>query len=511
MTIHHHPVSEATDDELITRVNADDRDAYGELYRRHVGAARSTARWLLHSSQDVEDVVSEAFAGALAALRNGNGPRDNFRFYVLACVRNGCMRRSHSSRSTPTDPTTLTEIAPTTETVFGYAEANTVTRAFSTLSPRWQRMLWLTEVEQRPVGEVAREMQMSSSAVSALSQRARHAFASAYLSEHVATATMPECATFGPRLGKFVRGETGELDRRRIEHHLESCDSCRDTVDDLRDVNACLRELQLPGGIAAAGSATLAASAGAGSVGLGSFGGWAASALGGWMIKVAVVVLIAAPLVASDTAKSGHAAQSTTTTLPLPSSTRNGTTSASTGTNASASHGTGSSSTGAPGNASIGNPTGSSATTPLGSIIADTPPITLPGTGIPIGAATGPLTGTALASAIPTLPTLPVAAVVAATTPGGVAVTIPHGGIGVTVTVPAGGGIGAGITSPIAGVGLSVSNTGVAGGVDVTTPAAATGATVGVTGNGATVGVGGGATVGASPVTVGATATLGGS
>ena len=74
------------------------------------------------------------------------------------------------------------------------------------------------------------------------------------------------------------------------------------------------------------------------------------------------------------------------------------------------------------------------------------------------------------------------------------AVTIPGGGIGVTVTVPAGGGIGAGIVTPIAGVGLTVNNTGVSGGVNVTT-----------------VGVGGGATVGATPVTVGATVALGGS
>ena len=48
---------------------------------------------MLRSRSEVDDVVADAFAGVLEALRNGNGPRDNFRSYLLAAVRNGCRSR----------------------------------------------------------------------------------------------------------------------------------------------------------------------------------------------------------------------------------------------------------------------------------------------------------------------------------------------------------------------------------------------------------------------------------
>ena len=39
-----------------------------------------------------------------------------------------------------------------------YVEADTVARAFASLSPRWQQTLWLTEVEQRSSAEVAAQL-----------------------------------------------------------------------------------------------------------------------------------------------------------------------------------------------------------------------------------------------------------------------------------------------------------------------------------------------------------------
>src|SRR5690606_5923187 len=121
--------------------------AYSELYQRHRKAAESTARCLLRSRADADDVVADAFAGVLSAIRNGRGPRDNFRRYLLACVRNGCRvrhrtvpfapehRQFHAGR--PGD-------APVLEEPERYVEADTVARAFAALSPRWQQMLWST-------------------------------------------------------------------------------------------------------------------------------------------------------------------------------------------------------------------------------------------------------------------------------------------------------------------------------------------------------------------------------
>src|SRR5687768_3399621 len=83
----------ASDEYLTARARDGDNSAFGELYRRHRKAAESTAWCILRSKSDADDVVSDAFAGVLSAIKNGRGPRDNFRGYLLACVRNGCRSR----------------------------------------------------------------------------------------------------------------------------------------------------------------------------------------------------------------------------------------------------------------------------------------------------------------------------------------------------------------------------------------------------------------------------------
>ena len=93
-----------TDAELIGASRTGDPDAYAELYRRHVDAARAAARALCRNRSDADDVVSEAFAKLLRVLQNGNGPDVAFRPYLLTAVRN-CfydkMRRS--AREEPVD------------------------------------------------------------------------------------------------------------------------------------------------------------------------------------------------------------------------------------------------------------------------------------------------------------------------------------------------------------------------------------------------------------------------
>jgi RNA polymerase sigma factor (sigma-70 family) len=214
-----------TDGELTELARGGDQRAVAELYRRHVPAARSTARYLLHAQQDVDDVVSEAFAGVLAAFRTGHGPRGNFRCYLMACVRNAC----HVRRKPVTllDEEHLAGQADvrhaSLEDPEKFVEADTVARAFASLSPRWQQALWLSEVEQRPAGEVGEYMHIAPNATAALTHRARQAFASAYLSEHVAVAASIECTEFGVRLGAYVRNSLRATERRDVDVHLASC------------------------------------------------------------------------------------------------------------------------------------------------------------------------------------------------------------------------------------------------------------------------------------------------
>ena len=243
---------------------------------------------MLRSRSDVDDVVADAFAGVLEAMRNGHGPRDNFRSYLLAAVRNGCRSRwQRVNTAAAHDLLGDTDNPPVYEDPERYVEADTVARAFASLSPRWQQTLWLTEVEQRSSAEVAAHLELAPNATAALTHRAREAFATAYLAEHVDSATNDACERYASRLAGYVRDQLTESQRSDVERHLIDCPSCQQAVNELRDVNASLRKL-LPPTVSA-----LAAPATVGITTLGTMSGLFSSGL---FLKGAAAVLIATPL-----------------------------------------------------------------------------------------------------------------------------------------------------------------------------------------------------------------------
>src|SRR5687768_12735807 len=97
---------ELGDAELITAVREGDLDAYGELFGRHVEAARRLSRQIAPASE-VDDLVADAFAKVLAALQRGGGPDVAFRAYLLAAVRRLRVDRLRAAaRLRPTDDLT---------------------------------------------------------------------------------------------------------------------------------------------------------------------------------------------------------------------------------------------------------------------------------------------------------------------------------------------------------------------------------------------------------------------
>jgi RNA polymerase sigma factor (sigma-70 family) len=282
-----HRIAGASDDQLIGRARSGDHLAFGELYQRHRRAAEATAQWMLRSRAEVDDVVADAFAGVLEALHNGNGPRDNFRTYLLAAVRNGCRSRwQRNSLAAENNRRLGTDDSSVFEDPERYVEADTVARAFASLSPRWQQTLWLTEVEQRSSAEVAAQLHLAPNATAALTHRAREAFATAYLAEHIDSAPDDACDRYAPRLAAFVRGQLTDSKRDDVERHLVDCLRCQQAVDELRDVNSSLRKLVPPA------IPVLAAPLSVGTT-LPSVTGLFSSGL---ILKGAAAVLVAAPL-----------------------------------------------------------------------------------------------------------------------------------------------------------------------------------------------------------------------
>ena len=207
------------DAELISAVRGGDSDAYGELFARHVDAARRLARQLAGPA-DADDLVSDAFTKVLTVLQRGGGPDLAFRAYLLTAVRRLHVDKIRAgSRLRPVDDLTPFDPGlPFHDTAIEGFDNAAAARAFASLPERWQMVLWHTEVEQQKPADIAPLLGMSANSVSALAYRAREGLRQAFLSQHATDPDDVDCAWTRDHLGAYVRGGLSRRDaapRRR--------------------------------------------------------------------------------------------------------------------------------------------------------------------------------------------------------------------------------------------------------------------------------------------------------
>jgi RNA polymerase sigma factor (sigma-70 family) len=232
-----------SDAELVAAVRSGDLEAYGVLYRRHAGAARTQARQLTGSGPEADDLVAEAFARVLDVLRSGGGPQAAFRAYLLTTLRNTLRDRARRDRRLEwsDDMARHDPGVPWEDTAVAALEAALAARAFRRLPERWQRVLWLTEVEQAPPARVAALLGLRPNGVAALAYRAREGLRRAYLQEHLAAGVGRAHAPTVERLGAWARGGLTPRLRTRVDAHLAVCADCRDLARELTDANSELQ------------------------------------------------------------------------------------------------------------------------------------------------------------------------------------------------------------------------------------------------------------------------------
>lgn len=254
---HHRWHATASDAALLARVRDGDDEAYAALYARHLEAAERLARQLCRSSAAADDLVGDAFAAILAALRNGAGPTEAFRPYLLTTVRNRSYRRGR----TPEDPVDPQEGTGTLDgAVFDDDgdDQRLMVEAYRSLPERWQLVLWHTEIEGQRPAEVAPLVGLSPHATAALAHRAREGLREAYLQAHLKADTPPGCAFTVAHLGALVRGNLGARDRTKVDGHLTGCSRCQHLRSELLGVNRALRSIVAPIVLGSATAAYLA-------------------------------------------------------------------------------------------------------------------------------------------------------------------------------------------------------------------------------------------------------------
>ncbi|WP_406404740.1 sigma-70 family RNA polymerase sigma factor [Streptomyces sp. NBC_00879] len=217
-----------------------------ELYRRHRSAVLSYARTCCRDPHTAEDLVSEAFARTLQAVRSGGGPEAAWRPYLLTVVRRvaaewaGTARRTELSAdfeqwlgNLPDSP----EAESSEERIMRLEDTSLVVRAFRSLPERWQAVLWHTAVEEEPASKVGGLLGMSASGVGSLASRAREGLREAYLAVHVESALVSEeCRRYGSLLGAAVR-RSGRRSTKDLDQHLAQCPHCRHALTELTDLN----------------------------------------------------------------------------------------------------------------------------------------------------------------------------------------------------------------------------------------------------------------------------------
>jgi RNA polymerase sigma factor (sigma-70 family) len=155
------------------------------LYERHRGPALAFARALMSHPEDAEDVLQDAFAKTVAAIRNGYGPTtDHFASYLSTTVRsvaNTVWKKQAKERPAPVeefDPVAVED--PALEKMLDGFEHEQVASAMRTLPERWRTVLWHAEVMGEPPRNIAPLMGIEANAVSALLIRARKGLRAAY-------------------------------------------------------------------------------------------------------------------------------------------------------------------------------------------------------------------------------------------------------------------------------------------------------------------------------------------
>lgn len=251
-------LSGCSDAELMAEARAGGHAPLAELWRRHHRAGVQAARRCT-ASLDPDDLVSEAFTRIIRAMRAGGGPRDAFRPYLYATIRNVAARWASTDRTVTTDDWSLLDDPEVGEDPAVRALERTLTaRAFRSLPDRWQSVLWYTEVEGLDPHEVAPLLGLSPNAVAALAYRAREALRTAWLQAHVADSrTPPDCAWSVSRLGEHARDQLSPTNRRRMLAHLQQCTRCSILAEEIDDLasHAALVLVPLMLGATAAGAA----------------------------------------------------------------------------------------------------------------------------------------------------------------------------------------------------------------------------------------------------------------
>ncbi|MDQ1059609.1 RNA polymerase sigma factor (sigma-70 family) [Arthrobacter globiformis] len=224
------------------------------LHLKHWDAGVAFAYSLTRNHDDAEDLAAHAFLKVLSAIRCGKGPTGPFRPYFYRAIRTSAAdhwrRRSYEYAVEHLPETSVEDVGYAH--VDGTAEREMAARAFSTLPPRWQQVLWHVDVVGLRPRQLAPILEIEANAVSALLRRARRGLREAYLVEHIGGAASEQCRKYLPILARMVMDTASRRETLRVNLHRRTCSDCTAAVHGLHEVHSSMRAAGTPVALGAA-------------------------------------------------------------------------------------------------------------------------------------------------------------------------------------------------------------------------------------------------------------------
>ncbi|GGM36936.1 RNA polymerase sigma factor [Microbacterium saperdae] len=286
-----------SDAELLSALRDGDRGSYAALWHRHSDAARRYA-YRLYPAR-VDDLVSESFLAIYQQVTTTDkGPQFAFRSYLKTVIRNTAIAwRKDAERVLTSDDLDQVEVRDGLSALEQQASSADVLAAFQALPERWQRVLWLAEVDEADRPDIAKELGIKPNAVSALQRRARTGLKFQWLSRQIPVSLRDDRSHVARLIPQYLTEPNNLTVGMEVTAHLEDCAVCTDLLHNTRGGAARLQGKTLAVLLGAAGlgaptvsslssgTAAVAAFAGlsgwlfAGSLGVATVGGILAAAL----------------------------------------------------------------------------------------------------------------------------------------------------------------------------------------------------------------------------------------
>ncbi|SDX32567.1 RNA polymerase sigma factor, sigma-70 family [Arthrobacter sp. cf158] len=326
-------IAGGSDPEIISMVRQGVTDAFDVLYERHFKIAQYVARSQTDNPSDADDVVAESFASIFQLLKEGKGPKEFFRSYLLTVVRRTAHDRNRKARRMPTaaDDAILDSAVMDTDPVLSDLESSIMAKAFKSLPERWQAVLWHLDIEGLKPAAAAPFVGLTPNGVSSLAIRAREGLRQAYLQQHISQTVDEACDEYASQLGKYARNALKRTSQEKVNDHLDGCAKCTALLIELNDVQGGMRAILFPlvtgiaftpGALAAIGSGATAVGVSSGTgvtAGPGQAGATAVKGVSkAWKLTAAMVLAVVAlagvvawllqPTSANESTASGEAA-----------------------------------------------------------------------------------------------------------------------------------------------------------------------------------------------------------